>query len=253
VGNYAEATAYWQQSLPISQEIGDRPAEASALSNLGEAARSQGDYAQAKAYYEQRLRICRETGELYGKCIALVNLSLVSHNLGDDKIALEYGQQALQLTQNIGVRTHQGYALTNLGHAMEGLGRLPEAADAYGRAATLRRELGEHHMAMESTAGLARVCLAQGDSAQAQTWIEEILSYLDSGNTLDGTDEPLRIYHTCYCVLRANQDPRARAILQTAHQMVQERAAKISDEALRRSFLENERTNRELIAAWQTK
>ncbi len=246
LGDYAQAAVYWEQALPISRQIGDRPGEASALSNLGEAARSQGSYAQARDYYEQRLRICQETGERYGESIALINLSLVSHNLGNNQPALEYSQQALQLTQKIGIRTHQAYALTNMGHALEGLARWAEAADAYQHAAATRLELGEHHLAMESTAGLARVLLAQGDTAQAMDRVNEILHHLES-ETLDGTDEPLRIYLCCYRVLRANHDPHAQSILQTAHHLLQQRAAKISDEALRRSFLENVNEHREIM------
>ncbi|MCI0478606.1 MAG: hypothetical protein L0Y55_20385, partial [Anaerolineales bacterium] len=62
----------------------------------------------------------------------------------------------------------------------------------------------------------------------------------------DGTDEPFRIYLTCYRVLRANQDARADTILRTAQNLLQERAARISDETARRSFLENVPHHREL-------
>jgi hypothetical protein len=102
---------------------------------------------------------------------------------------------------------------------------------------------------MESLAGLARVSLAQGDASQAQALaqVEEILSYLETG-TLDGTEEPFRIYLTCYRVLRASQDPRARTVLNTAHRLLGERTAKISDEELRRSFLDNVAVHREIVS-----
>ena len=73
---------------------------------------------------------------------------------------------------------------------------------------------------------------------QAQTHVDEILGFLQD-NTLDGTDEPIRVYLTCYRVLHANQDPRAQVLLTTAHSLLQQQAAKIEDETLRRSFLEN--------------
>jgi hypothetical protein len=64
------------------------------------------------------------------------------------------------------------------------------------------------------------------------------LEFLEHGS-LDGTEEPLRIYLTCYRGLKSNQDPRDEEILDTAHALLQERAAKIDDEKLRRSFLED--------------
>ena len=41
---------------------------------------------------------------------------------------------------------------------------------------------------------------------------EEILSHLKN-DTLDGTDEPLRIYRTCYQALQASHDSCDRAIM----------------------------------------
>ena len=51
-----------------------------------------------------------------------------------------------------------------------------------------------------------------------------------------------------YRVLRANGDPRAEEVLEEAHNLLQERAAKITDEELRRSFLENVSAHREIIS-----
>jgi hypothetical protein len=72
-----------------------------------------------------------------------------------------------------------------------------------------------------------------------------------SRDTLDGTEEPLRIYLTCCRVLQASQDPRADEILVTAYTLLQNWAAEIDDEALRRSFLENVGTHQEIIRLWQ--
>jgi hypothetical protein len=85
--------------------------------------------------------------------------------------------------------------------------------------------------------------------AQAQAQVEEILSYLEDG-TLDGTDEPFQVYLTCYRVLCAGRDPRAGGVLVAAHRLLQERAARIEDEELRQSFLENVVAHREIIAAY---
>jgi Asp-tRNA(Asn)/Glu-tRNA(Gln) amidotransferase C subunit len=79
---------------------------------------------------------------------------------------------------------------------------------------------------MESLAGLARVALVREETAQALTQVEEILSFLEEGS-LDGTDEPLRVYLTCIRTLRACHDPRADKVLETAHSLLQERAGKI--------------------------
>jgi hypothetical protein len=70
-------------------------------------------------------------------------------------------------------------------------------------------------------------------------------------HTLDGTYEPFRIYLTCVRVLQAHGDVRAAAVRRTAHSLLQERAAGIEDERLRRSFLENVPAHRDLIAEFE--
>jgi predicted ATPase len=246
-GDYAGAGAYYVQALLIYREISDRQGEGATLNNLAIVSDCHGDYAGARAYYEQALLIKREVGDRQGEGTTLAGLSLLSHRLGDNEAAREYSQQALHITQELGDRHFQGYALTFLGHALVGLGHLAEAAAAYQQALALRRELGQPNLAMEPLAGLARVSLTQGNLHQAQAHVEEILSYLES-NTLDGTEEPFRVYLTCYRVLRANQDLRAQAILDTAYSLLQEQAAKISDEEMRHSFLENVAAHREVMS-----
>jgi hypothetical protein len=48
-----------------------------------------------------------------------------------------------------------------------------------------------------------------------------------------------------------NHDPRAQDILRAAYHLLQEWAARISDEEMRRSFLENVAAHREIIEAWE--
>jgi len=249
-GHYARARAYGEQGLRISREIDDRRRESAALYALGDVCRYQGDYAGSSAYYDQSLRISREIGARQAEGWVMAFWSLLSHQLGDDEAAREYSRQALRITRDLGDRYSYGYALTHLGHALAGLRQLTEAADAYRRALALRRQLGQSHLAPEPLAGLARVALAQGDQAQALAHVEEIVRYLETHPTLDGTEEPFRVYLTCYRVLRANHDPRAGDILDTAHRLLQERAAKIEDEELRRSFLENVAAHRETVEEW---
>jgi tetratricopeptide (TPR) repeat protein len=288
-GNHSKAKAYAEQSLKISREVGDQWRLAGSLNNLGILYDEDGYYTVAKTHFEQALQITREIDDLHGTALALFNLaktyawqgdcgrsksyclqsiqifqeigdrqgegevlyfqSLLYHQMSDDETALECGQKALKIAQDIGDRTSQGYALMHLGHALAGLGRLPEAANTYRQSLDIRHEVGQPHLAMESLAGLARISLMQGDPVESQALVEEILSFLEC-NTLDGTSEPLRVYLTCYRVLTANQDPRAREIMNTAYRQLQERAAKIGDEEMQRSFLENVSSHREIMRAY---
>jgi hypothetical protein len=78
--------------------------------------------------------------------------------------------------------------------------------------------------------------------------VGEILPCLDDDPSLEGAEDDLKVFLACYQVLQASEDPRAAHILSQAHRLLQERAAKISDEKLRRSFLENVAAHREIIS-----
>jgi hypothetical protein len=114
----------------------------------------------------------------------------------------------------------------------------------------LRRELEQYNMAMEPLAGLARLSLLQKEPSRARVWVEDILEHLET-RSLDGAEDPFSVYLTCYRVLEANGDPHAREILGKAYHVLQERAAKIHDQYLRRSFLENVTAHREIVQAWE--
>jgi PAS domain S-box-containing protein len=245
-GDYARARSYLEQALAIQRELGDLRSEGRALGNLGTAFVNLGDYGQARALYEQSLLVSRQVGDRSDEGFRLYNLGLLHHLVGDDQAARRFCQQALHIAEKVGERDVQGYALTGLGHVWMGLGDLEKASAAYSRAVALRREMDQLHLAMESLAGLAQVSLTSGLVDPAQSQVEEILSYLE-GNSLDGTEEPARILLVCYSVLSANQDPRAEAVLNRAHRLIQRRASMISDEGMRRSFLGNVSAHREIL------
>jgi tetratricopeptide (TPR) repeat protein len=250
-GDYKTARDYYAQSLRVFREVGDRQTEGWILGNLGNACDSLADYAAASSFHEQALQALRQVGDRRGEGFVVTNQSLLDHHMGDDRAALERSQEALRSTKALGDRLNQGYAWTNQGHALVGLHRLDEAVDAYRQALHLRRELRQDNLAVEPLAGLARISLARGDQVQAMVCIEEILEHLETNPGLDGTDEPLRVYLTCFQTLHTQADPRGPEILRAAHQLLQEQASRIGDKVVRQTFLQNTAAHREILAAYR--
>jgi hypothetical protein len=110
--------------------------------------------------------------------------------------------------------------------------------------------MSQQHLTIEPLAGQARIKMMQGKTNEAQVLIEEILSFLDN-HTIDGLDEPMQVYLTCFQVLRANRDSRAGDLINTAYKILKERADEIKDEEMRHSYLDNVAVNREIIDAWE--
>jgi len=248
-GDYTSAKMCFEQALVVCQSIGDRYNEWLVLDGLGLLCHYCGDYAQAAGYYERAVTICRTIGDQLGERRVLALQGLLAHVQGDNANACNYCLQALSDDQDLGKLYEKGSMFIYLGHALAGLEQIEESADAYHQAVTTLRAAGRNNQAIEAVAGLARVALAQNNLSQAQTRVEEILQYLQEHPLLPGTDEPFRVYLTCYQVLLALQDARAGELLQKACRLLQERAAGIQDERLRRSFLENVAAHRELLTA----
>jgi ATP/maltotriose-dependent transcriptional regulator MalT len=106
-------------------------------------------------------------------------------------------------------------------------------------------------LATEPAAGLARTALKRGDIEAARAYLQPVLALLENGKTLEGTDEPLRVYLTCYLVLRESDEPQARGLLKTAYEELMDRAGRISDETTRQAFLNNVEHHREVCSAWE--
>ncbi len=246
----AGALIYYQRALQIYRRIEDREGEGKTLNNIGDTVSRQGNYAKSQLYLNQALSIFRKIGDRWAEGIALGNLSLLSYHLCKGEAALKYSQQMLLIAHELGDPFIEGHALTCLGYAWECLGGMDRAAEAYQQALIVRRESGQSHLAMEPLAGLARFSLSQGYARQAQAQAEEILSYLKTGSVA-GTEEPFLVHLTCYQVLMTNHDPRALQVLTSAHNLLQEHAARIPDEATRRSYLENVAIHREIVSLWQ--
>ncbi len=83
LGDYPRAIDYYQQSLAIAREIGNRQGEGAALGNLGNCYYRLGDFPRAIDYYQQSLAIAREIGNRRGEGNALGNLGNCYYSLGD--------------------------------------------------------------------------------------------------------------------------------------------------------------------------
>ena len=240
------AEAELKKCLTISQEIGATEFICRATHNLGCVSFSLGNYEKAQQLISQAIAISRELSYRRAICLSSAFSGFAAHLAGDNDLALERNQQALKIVKEIGDPHSEALINLFLGHVLKELNQLTAARDAYQRALdywqTLQQRTNKH---IEAMAGLARVSLAQKDKQQAQRYVEMILSHLET-NSLDGTDQPLRIYLTCFQTLNETEDPRAATLLKQAYSELQERAAKISNEEIRQSFLENVAAHREI-------
>ncbi len=142
LGEYQKAIEFHQQSLAITRKIGDRESEAYSYGNLGNVYYSLGEYQKAIEFHQQSLAIKREIGDRGGEAESYNNLGAVYYSLGEYQKAIEFYQQSLAITREIGDRGSEAKAWFNLGLTYYKLKRISEAKEAYLQSRELFQALG---------------------------------------------------------------------------------------------------------------
>ena len=255
-GDYAAARSYLERSQQTCRQNNDRAGEGMACFYLGRVTDTIGAYDEARGYFEQALRIGRGLGDERLEAQVLTAQGALAYHTGDHNAAWEASDRAAQLAVAANNRPAEAEALTVSGHALLGLGMTAEAATAFGRALEAYRALGQPAAGLESLAGLAQVALAEGKLPQATAHVDEILRHIFPPKSkelalagLQGSREPFLVCLTCAHVLRATRSPRAHDCEEAAYRLLKEQADRISDPLMRRAFMRQAPSRREIIEA----
>lgn len=286
LGRYSESIEYLLEALQLDRESGNRLAEARELGNLGLVYTDLGDYPQALEYTGEGLDIRREIGVRMGEAYSCGSLGIIHFNVGNYEEALERYQEALDIFREIGDRRGEIISLHYVGILHYHLGRLEEALDLQRHALSLAEEIGSKYLVVEAMNQLSRVQLrldaeaalqsaqqatalareisltveeivglshqglahqALGDIKAALKCSRESVALLEAKGAGEGVEE--QVYFDHYCILRAaGHEDEAYDYLRRAEEQVRQKAARITDEGVRRSFLEKVALNREILA-----
>jgi tetratricopeptide (TPR) repeat protein len=179
----------------------------------------------------------RRIGQREREASALLNLALAALHSDQPERTLELATQALPMLQAAGSHWMAAAAMRIAGQAALAMGTLDDAVAQLHAACSSFGALQLRPMAAEAQASLALALQAKGDAAGALRCAHEVLDQLDSGMSLEGTEEPLRVYADCWQVLQAAHDARAAPCLQQALQLLNTRAQRLADATRRHSFL----------------
>ena len=249
-GDYARGKTFFERSLGQRQVISDRTGQLRSLTLLGSACFHLGAYEKARICYQQALEDAEEMGLAYQQAEVLSRMVLLEHASGENEKALRYGLSASRILARLNNPSLLAAVLTNLGHANAELGDYDTAKSAYNSALAIRERLKQHNLWVETYAGLALLDFRQGRAREALGRVEAILGAMDEYG-IDGTDQPFRIYQTCFEILEHYSDPRGVQLIDRAHGSLQDSAKAISDTMLRDSFLQSVIENRAIAYYFQ--
>jgi len=179
-GHLAEGRR-WLEGL-LNRGGGSAAVRARALNGAGNLAWSQGDYARATAWYEESIAFWRQVGDAGGIARALSNLGMVLHERGDvggaqvryeESLALHRQQRDLD-------RWNIAAALNNLGRAVHELGDRAWARALFAESLALKREIGDSAGTAATLGNLADVASADGDYLHAATLYRDSVALYDA-------------------------------------------------------------------------
>ncbi|MEA5497063.1 CHAT domain-containing protein, partial [Limnoraphis robusta] len=101
--------------------------EAATLNNIGLVYHALGDRQQAFEFYNQSLPLRRQVGDKAGEAATLNNIGLVYHALGDRQQAFEFYNQSLPLRRQVGDKAGEANTLYNFAVLQRSQGSLTEA------------------------------------------------------------------------------------------------------------------------------
>lgn len=178
-GKYAEARAYYDESLKLAAGIMDlrlrQKARAYALKGAGTVATWQGDYSMARELNQESLALRRELGDTPGVATLLNNLGIIARFQRDLTGAREMNEESLALFREMGDRWAVGQLLNNQACVASDQGEYGEARRLLEESLMIRRQLGDKAGLALSLNTLADVVLDEGVYVDARPLLDESL------------------------------------------------------------------------------
>jgi CHAT domain-containing protein/Tfp pilus assembly protein PilF len=191
-GDYAKAEAWFKRAMALRERDPgpDSLATAESISNLAELYRQIGDTQRSLPLGERALaiRIARLGGDHILVAESLNNLAILHSRDEPAAAEVEY-RRAIAIYRKSGSSRHATVATleNNLGMLLLHAGRFDEAKEFLSSALASRRELlgPDHPLTARSLDNLAKLYIARGDFAGAETLLAEALPVVEAADDPD--------------------------------------------------------------------
>ncbi|MDY7039577.1 MAG: adenylate/guanylate cyclase domain-containing protein [Chloroflexota bacterium] len=245
LGNYSLALECYHAALDIQQEIGDRWLLGTLDNDIGELLIRLGRFEEAESHLRQGHDIWRETRDAEGLFDNLSARAALYLALGDADAAIVCLQEAVGLAPGP-AQMADGIGRLAIAHLCRGQSgdvahalTLIEEIQAIGEERQLRRGesllwQAEIHLAADRSQAAFVLCQEAAQALGESSYRREALHWL-----------------TAQALQALERDSEGRAALHRAFAEVQRKAALITDEGLRASFLEQVSLNRQIIKAYK--
>jgi tetratricopeptide (TPR) repeat protein len=161
-GDLDRALALYQESLQLSEQIGDLQGKAASLHEMAQVYRTRGDLDRALALYQESLQLSEQIGDLQGKAASLSQLADL-YMMGEDWDKAEHClQEALSLSRRLGESAGIAFKTVKLGQVAQARGDRDATLARYREGLAIFEELG---MPRESAQVRGMIASLEGEEA----------------------------------------------------------------------------------------
>jgi adenylate cyclase len=178
-GNYPKALEYWNRSLKVYEEVGDKKGISTTVSNIGNRYGSQGNYTKALEYYFRSFKIFEDIGDKSGMAKTLGNIGAIYGNQENYHKALEYSNRALTLFEEIGEKQGIASMLLNIGGVYEMQSNHSKALEYYNRSIIISEIIDSKRLIAENIQGMGKLYAKQDDFIKALDYFNRSLKILE--------------------------------------------------------------------------
>jgi tetratricopeptide (TPR) repeat protein len=163
-GELERALALYQESLELSEQIGDLQGKTALLHQMAGVYVTRGELERALSLYQESLGLYEQIGDLQGVAASLHNMAniLMAQSKWDE--AEQTLQESQQLARKVGVAEHLAFAKVKLGQVAQARGDAETALARYREGLTIFERLG---MPRETEQVRGMIAALEGDAQPA--------------------------------------------------------------------------------------
>jgi tetratricopeptide (TPR) repeat protein len=174
-GDTKKALFYYQKSIRILQELGDKDGIGTLSNNIGFIYKNQGDIPKALEFYHFSLKIREEIKDTIAIANSLNNIGFIYDNQGDIEKAFEYYRRSLRYQKAIGDQKGIANSLNNIGGIYKKKNDISKSLFYYLKSLKIRKKIADKKGIAISLNNIGGIYLLKKKYAQATTYFQESL------------------------------------------------------------------------------
>jgi class 3 adenylate cyclase len=171
---------YFNKTLEISEEIGDKKGAAFSLNNIGLVYEELGEYDKALDYHEKSLKINEQVGNRGGISSSLKNIGDVLVKIGKPEDALNSYSKALEIEKEIGNKDGIIHSSIAIGNVYLDTKNIKTALNYFSQALNIAKEIGAKGLIKDSYERLSELYEMKNDPGNALKYYKLYTELKDS-------------------------------------------------------------------------